>query len=107
MKGEGQSFTATMTQTGRIPYICTIHQSALADMDGVINVVAATGPSPAAGLSPDAGPAASPTASSPAPLPSSLPATGHGAIAAIVGLALGMAGAGARAAAKALRATGR
>lgn len=40
-KGEGKTFTTTMTQVGTIPYICTVHQSALADMDGVVNVVAA------------------------------------------------------------------
>ena len=75
MKGDGASFTATMTQLGEIPYICTLHQSALADMDAVVNVVAAAG-------APDTGGAPPPSESIP-----TLPTTGGPA----AGLAAGLA----------------
>lgn len=101
-KGKGKTFTATMTQLGKIPYICTIHQSVLADMDGVINVVA-TAESPPTTAPPAPAPAPSPApASAAAPAPSSaaaasvspavagaeLPNTGPGPIPAAVGFAL-------------------
>ena len=78
MKGEGASFTATMTQLGEIPYICTLHQSALADMDGVVHVVAAGAPDTGDG-----------TAGAPAPSETvpALPATGGPAAVVATGLA--------------------
>ena len=95
IKGEGATFTATMTQVGEIPYICTIHQSALADMDGVVTVVAAETATPGD------------DAAAPAPAPSELPVTGGPALAAAAGLAALLIAVTLRVAARPPRATRR
>jgi len=107
---QGETFTATMTQLGEIPYICTIHQSALADMDGVIKVVPAE-EAPAAAepgtAEPTAVGAVTPEASAAPATSSQLPATGGSVGGAWLAVALMAAGTAAMTGARTLRASRR
>ena len=99
IKGQGMTFTATMTQVGEIPYICTIHQSdgpPLPDMDAKIIVVGAAGP----GASSLSGGGAAATDRPASVGGARHPATGAGVGLLTLGLVMGAVGVALRAAAR-------